>query len=322
MFAALILSFGLSILVSPILLEFLINKVSYQHALIIFSVFNIISIPTALLYYHAVRDPTKSRDDQHHLLEKPTNTKDYGTGSPIVSDNNGGEDISNDTHLEDCGSNEPCGKSKAEAETECNNGRSIIDSHLYVLKDPVFLTILSYFLVGGTGETGFHTFPVNFAVEFHILTLTEAALGITLTGVATCIGCLFIVILSRWNYDKFAMAVVSMLLIGCSLVSVSLAQHQWSMYLAFTAFGLMDGCWISNVAPWIATHFDEPEYLTVRMSYVFFFNGLSSVIGPVAGGYFISGVGLKYVYYFYGATSLCGAVILMPCYLKIRISGK
>ena len=117
-FAALILSFGLSILVSPILLECLIIKLSFQHALIIFSVFNIISIPTALLYYHAVRDPTKSRDDKQHLLEKPTNTKDYGTGTPIVSDNNGGEDISNDTHLEDCGSNESYGKSKAEAETE------------------------------------------------------------------------------------------------------------------------------------------------------------------------------------------------------------
>ena len=290
------------------------EQLTYRYAMLIFSALNITSIPTAVLYYYIGCECK----DQRAVDKEMVGAKENGSNKEELPEENEGNDKA-------CSSNDGESSFEIEADGKQTKGmsektdNSIIKSHMHVLKDPVFITILAYFLIGGTGESGFHTFPVNFAVHFEILTLPEAALGITLTGVATCVGCLFVVVISYWNYDKFSLAVVSMLLIGGSLVAVGFARSKWSMYITFIAYGLMDGAWISNVAPWIATYFDEPEFLTVRMSYVFFFNGLSSLLGPLTGGYFIEGVGFKFVCFYYGATSLCGALILSPCLVKARI---
>lgn len=325
-FAGLILSFGISIWVSPTLMELLIDELSYEWTLIIFALPNILSVPTVLLYYLTIFKDGKANEEGEQLIDSEAHQ--YGTNehdahktadidnAELAKDSE--ESVNKTSNLSDDTGSSKLADQKMETAGPAT-AKSILKSHIYVLSDPVLLVILFYFLVGGIGESGFHTFPVSFATQFEILTLKEAALGITLTGMATCLGCLTIVIISNWKYDKFAMALISMLMLGCSLMVVGFSRSKWLMYLAFGVFGYMDGCWISNVAPWISTYFNESEFLTVRMSYVFFFNGLSSVIGPIAGGYFIKGVGLEFVYYFYGATCLFGAVILFPCFLKVKL---
>lgn len=126
------------------------EQLSYQYAILIFSALNITSIPTAVLYYY-IRCEHK---DQRAVDKEMEGVKENGSNKEELPEENECNDKA-------CSSND--GKSSVEIEA---NGRktkgmnektdnSIIKSHMHVLKDPVFITILVYFLIGKQESRGF-----------------------------------------------------------------------------------------------------------------------------------------------------------------------
>ena len=74
---------------------------------------------------------------------------------------------------------------------------SVLASHEYVLKEPAFILFLFYNFFAAAGEFTFYAFAVDFSASMGILTLTDAALGVTLTGISFFVAAFLLTILSH-----------------------------------------------------------------------------------------------------------------------------
>ena len=320
--------------VAPALLEYLIKTLSYRNAMLIRSIFLLLATPAAFIY----RGQCSRAKVTSAVSDADRNT--HVNAGYVEEDDSKQEKINTDTqekintNMTGAADNSVKSKSERPAEegeenhsaSEQNGGRngdikhSVIKSHLHVLKDVVFILILLYFMIVTISENGFYALAVDISTAKGLLTLDQAALGVTLAGTSLLVGCVLVWILSRWELDRYALSIFSMLIMGLCFIFADVSKSLPALYASFIAFGFIEGCYLNNVIPWIADlSAEDSQYFTVRISYVFFMVGVGSLVGPVSAGYFIEATDASYGFYFLAAFPIIGALIILPVWLKAKL---
>lgn len=322
--------FSVGMLIGPSLLEYLINATSYKYAMIIMGLINCISFPIALVYWGqcgskaeaadsgAAATGQQGKENIAYVNEQesgPDRQREEKSKDVERSDT---KDI-NSTPDDDAEKGSEIDDEKLEGESEAEPKHPMLASHLYVLKDTTFLLMLLYVMFAAFGENTFYALAVDFSVSLGILTLKQAAFGMTITGIVLVLVCVLLAFLSHWQFDRMALAVFSVLCLGISLIFVSLADSLASIYALFVVFAISEGGFVGNLFVWVATHFEEHEYFTIRVSYVNFVVGLGSLFGPIAGGYVIKATGMRNVFFLEGAIPVIGALIILPLWIRKKI---
>ena len=325
------LSVGLSI--APTLLEHLMKTMTYRYAMLLRSSVFILAIPIALIY----RGPcctsqeeekgqapsvcdgesnqgfesmeTAGEASQIGSEEEPAVEKKTGLSSDVVPVcdqlQNSTESFEND--LENSQQNDE------------SPNLSVVKSHLHVLKDPVFIAIMLYFLLGCFGENTFYALAVEYPVTVGILAVEEAALGATLTSVGLLVGCIFVWIVSHWDINRYALAISSLFLLGIALICAGLSNSLPTIYASYIAFGFVEGCFVNNFLAWIALEFEDFQHFTTRIGYVYCMIGIGSLIGPIVTGYFIKATAMKYAMYFLSAFPMLGSLMIVPVWINVKV---
>ena len=322
--------------VAPALLEYLIKTLSYRNAMLIRSIFLLLATPAAFIY----RGQCSRAKVTSAVSDADRNT--HVNAGYVEEDDSKQEKINTDTqekintNMTGAADNSVKSKSERPAEegeenhsaSEQNGGRngdikhSVIKSHLHVLKDVVFILILLYFMIVTISENGFYALAVDISTAKGLLTLDQAALGVTLAGTSLLVGCVLVWILSRWELDRYALSIFSMLIMGLCFIFAAVSKSLPTLYTSFIAFGFIEGFYMNNILPWIADlSAEDSQYFTLRISYVFFMVGVGSLVGPVSAGYFIEATDASYGFFFLAAFPIIGALIILPVWLKAKLSS-
>lgn len=354
MYAALVLAFSIGMSVTPSLMEYLISVTSYQTALIILAMPNLLSFPIALVYRgrcNADMCATKKDDNSdsavpvcperklsednpafEHIsevaVECENNSTSEESGIDVDYVDHRSADSKDGEYEQNTTINDMNDVTIIKQNTSSENNdtdqpgiekRSVLSSHLFVFKDTAFILYLVYNMFAAAGEFSFHAFAVDYSVSLNILTLTEAALGMTLTSVSLCAAAIFMTVLSHWKLDRIAINVFVVLFMGISVVCVSLSNSQAAMYTCFIIFGFTEGVYISNLTSYVASGFEHSQYMIIRLSYVFVVTGIGALVGPIIAGHFAKTFGMKYLFFFLGALPLSAFFILLPYWLYKKL---
>lgn len=323
-------SFSVGLLIGPTLLEYLIATMFYKNAMITMGLINSLSFPIAFVYRGQCgskartvdSDPEEPRHgdinstyvpDSREIhtswqTAKPSAASEVNTCPDKMNDSESDIKVNIHTKLESVESSEPDQNTAVIVTTAA--------SHIYVLRDCEFILILLYFMFATFGENTFYSLAVDFSVSLGILSLEEAALGMTITSISVIVSCLALALLSHWVFDRLALAIFSVMFLGVTLLFMTRCSTLVTLYSLFVLFGVMEGLFIANGLPWIDEHFNQQDYFTVRMSYVNFVLGLGSLAGPMACGYVIKVAGMSNVFYLTGAVPLVGAFIILPLWIR------
>lgn len=351
MYPAQALSFALAMIATPSLLEYMIKVTSYKTAMIILAMPNLIQLPVAFVYRGPCKDSqadvvegstgieneARTIEENHELSDDPqmgnkseleedshhTNNNNNTGNSKILKNPSNVETEINLEKLEGDGNFDDVDLSE-EATPKSNetpDKLSIITSHLYALKNWTFILYLFYFLVTSVGESTYYAFAVDFSVSLGILNLTEAALGMTLSGVSLCTGCLAMAILSHWQLPRLEITVGSAFVMGIALICVSLSKSLTVIYVCFIIYGFTEGVYVANAPSLIQFSFEDSDYMLIRLSYVYVMTGLGSLVGPVMTGYFTKSYGIQYLFYFLGAFPLTGSMVLLPYLVYKKVAA-
>ena len=322
------LSVGLSI--APTLLEHLMKTMTYRYAMLLRSSVFILAIPIALIYrgpcctskeeekgqapsvcdgesnkgFESVETSDK-KASQTGVEEEAAVGKKDGRTSDVVPLQNSNESLENDL--------------RDSQEKDDNPKLSVVKSHLHVLKDPVFIAMMLYFLLGSFGESTFYAFAVEYPATVGILAVKEAALGATLTSVGLLVGCVFVWIVSHWDINRYALAISSLFLLGIALICAGLSNSLPTIYASYIAFGFVEGCFVNNFLAWIALEFEDFQHFTTRIGYVYCMIGIGSLIGPIVTGYFIKATAMKYAMYFLSAFPMLGSLMIVPVWINVKV---
>ena len=348
MYPAQALSFAVSMIAIPSLLEYMIKILSYKTAMIILAMPHLLAFPIALVYRgpcHKLgknNDQTLSGNDNVRGEESPVEDKfemsntlqtegECGKVSLSTLENNNLTVITpeadrevNPSKLKGNSENDiiACEETTPTGTTETKTSkRSVIKSHLYVLKDWKFVLFLFYFLVTSVGESTFYAFAVDYSVTLEILDLKQAALGMTLSGVSLCAACLVMAILSHWQLNRLAITIGSAFVMGISLTFISLCRSLPAIYVCFIIYGFTEGVYIANAPTLVQTSFKDSVYMLIRLSYVYVMTGIGSLVGPVMTGHFVESFGIQYLYYFLGVFPLTGSAVLLPYFVYQKVAS-
>ena len=336
MYPAQALSFAVSMIAIPSLLEYMIKILSYKTAMIILAMPHLLAFPIALVYRgpcHKLgknNDHTLSGNDNVRGEESPVEDKfemsntlqtegECGKVSLSTLENNNLTVITpeadrelNPSKLKGNSENDiiACEETTPTGTTETKTSkRSVIKSHLYVLKDWKFVLFLFYFLVTSVGESTFYAFAVDYSVTLEILDLKQAALGMTLSGVSLCAACLL------------AITIGSAFVMGISLTFISLCRSLPTIYACFIIYGFTEGVYIANAPTLVQTSFKDSVYMLIRLSYVYVMTGIGSLVGPVMTGHFAETFGIQYLFYFLGVFPLTGSAVLLPYFVYQKVAS-
>ena len=329
MYAAQTLTFSIGIMVTPPLLEYLIKVTSYKAAIIILAMPNVLSFPIALVYrghwcahvelnakiatdegchnsaYNGENNETRHSENSQSTEQKQI--ENTGQTTPVHTGQIGATDSEQTTSM----------AKDSDAESK---QLSVLASHKHVLKDPIFNLFLFFSLFVAAGEFTFYAFAVDFSVSMNILTLAEAALGMTLTSVSFFAAGFLLTILSHWSMDRLLINVLSVLIMGLAILGVSLSQSMAALYTCFILFGFAEGLYDSNQVCFIASHFTHSKYMIIRYSYVFVVTGVGGLLGPIVAGNFAENLGMKYQFILIGTFPLTGFGILLSYLIAKKIS--
>ena len=348
MYPAQALSFAVSMIAIPSLLEYMIKILSYKTAMIILAMPHLLAFPIALVYRGPCHKPGKNNDqtlsgnDNVRGEESPVEDKfemsntlqtegECGKVSLSTLENNNLTVITPEADHEVTpsklkGNSEndiiACEETTPTGTTETKTSkRSVIKSHLYVLKDWKFVLFLFYFLVTSVGESTFYAFAVDYSVTLEILDLKQAALGMTLSGVSLCAACLVMAILSHWQLNRLAITIGSAFVMGISLTFISLCRSLPAIYVCFIIYGFTEGVYIANAPTLVQTSFKDSVYMLIRLSYVYVMTGIGSLVGPVMTGHFAESFGIQYLFYFLGVFPLTGSAVLLPYFVYQKVAS-
>ena len=348
------LTFSIGMMVAPPLLEYLIEAASYRTALIILAMLNLLSFPIAFVYrgqccaqvntpvgLHGMSGQNNAAfSEEENDGAETINNQSTGTGSlqSINCNNDGQKTPTTSERTEFHGEIKESDMQKISQQTTSDgNGQttsaneadttepespqlSVLASHIFVLKDPLFIQYLFYNLFAAAGEMTFYAFAVDYSVSMDVLSLTEAALGMTLASVSFFVAAILLTILSHWQLDRLLLSIFSILIMGLAILGVSLSQSMAAMYTCYIIVGFAEGLYVSNQVCYIDSYFAHSEYMIVRLSYVFTVTGIGALVGPIVAGRFAEYFGMKYIYFFIGGLPLLGFFILLPYWICSMIS--
>ena len=322
-YAGLFTFFSIGMVVGPASLEHLAEVISYKYAMLIRSLIYLLVLPTALIY----RGPCQLTSTVNKNKDQHGNIND---SLKLDRNNTAIDNSESNTHIDDmptCDGQEQntMQDSKAAtlpvAETK-EKKRFVLASHLHVLKDYVFILILIYFLFGSIGENTFYALAVELSVSVDVLTFHQGGIGITITSVSLVVGCIVVSIMSHWELDRMALAIFSLFLLGLTQIFMGVANTLPTTYAAWIAFGFVEGLYVNNIIVWVAVHFDEPKYFTIRISHVFFMIGVGSLLGPLVVGYFVEATAMEYGFYFLSIYPIVGSLIILPIWIREKIKRR
>ena len=347
------LTFSIGMMVAPPLLEYLIEAASYRTALTILAMLNLLSFPIAFVYRGKCCAQVNTPVGLHRMSGQNNaafsaeendgadtiNNQSTGTGSlqSINCNVDGQKTPTASERTEFHGEIKESEMQKISQQTSDGNGQttsaneadttepespqlSVLASHIFVLKDPLFIQYLFYNLFAAAGEMTFYAFAVDYSVSMDVLSLTEAALGMTLASVSFFVAAILLTILSHWQLDRLLLSIFSILIMGLAILGVSLSQSMAAMYTCYIIVGFAEGLYVSNQVCYIDSYFAQSEFMIVRLSYVFTVTGIGALVGPIVAGHFAEYFGMKYIYFFIGGLPLLGFFILLPYWIGSMIS--
>ena len=302
LYSALVTTAFIGILIGPTLTEYLIHHLTtYKYALLIEASICSLILPASLIF------------------KGPNNS----TSTPPVSKETKN---SNETGIEESSSVDPVEEKDSEIKIlkkkifSCQN---TIQSHKLVLKDLVFLLVLAYFMMVSIGENTYFALEIDYVVSTrNLVSLEQAALGMSLTGIGTVIGSFSLALMSHWSFDRLAFSAVVTLFLGISLTLMPIVQSVYGVYGVNIGFGIADGLYVAGMASLIEYQFGQNEQFLVRFSYLLFVIGVGSLVGPIVAVNVGKAVGMSNSFYFLGGASILASIVLLLYWLVARFGGK
>ena len=291
------------VLIGPILTEYLITKMSYEHAMLIEASFNLLHLFVAWIYRGSNCCKNSNIVFTGNLIEK-------GEQETLI--------VAQEKKVEDSG--DMINLTADGAISRSSSWLNTLRRHGNILKDKVFCLYLFYFILVSFGENTFYAMAIDYAVEIrNILDLEQAALCITLSGVTSMIGSLTVAILSHWTVDRVVLSSTATLVLGLSLIFMPVVQSVGGMYAISIVFGLAEGVFIAGTSSLVTYEFGQNNQFLTRFSYALCMMGLGSVFGPIAAGYLGKAVGMVYSFYFLGGTVIAASVVLLLYWAGAKI---
>ncbi|XP_067930839.1 monocarboxylate transporter 5-like [Watersipora subatra] len=343
-YAALMTAGHGGILIGPVLTEYLLDATSYRTTILIGAAADLLIIPAALIY----RGTFCSKES----LDKSV-ASSYNNGTFISDDSQTSSSLSSDPPCdnETSSSNESDKEDSDESITEQKvavdvEGADIdmkleqgaeemekegsskqplslrLKTNVAVIKDPVFILYMFYFMTVTLGENTYFALAVNYSVSTRgIFTLKQASFAMTVTGICTVIGSFFVMFLSHWSIDRQVFGIVTSTLLSLSLLAMPLVESPAGMFTISVVFGLTDGMFVSGISSLIQYQFGHNEQFLTRFSYLMLMVGVGSVIGPIGAGYLGTVIEMKNSFYFLGGVAICGPVASGVYVVCVRVRG-
>ncbi|XP_067930837.1 uncharacterized protein [Watersipora subatra] len=338
-YAGIMASTSMGVLIGPVLMEYLIDMTSYQTGILIGAAAYLLIFPAALIY----RGTFRPRNDEDKSIVTSYNNK------AIMSDSS--HSLSSINHTPPC-ERKTCSsnvdniytvaiesdidkrqdnidinfKSNETQQKNVSIGkklRSKLQANLAVLKDALFIFYMVYFMAISLGENTYYSLAVDYSVSTrNILTLKEASLAMSVTGICVLAGSVVLIFLSHWSIDRQVFGIVTSTLLSLSLLAMPLVESPAGMFAISVVFGLMDGMFVSGISSLIQYQFGHNEQFLTRFSYLMLMVGVGSVIGPIGAGHLGNTVGMENSFYFLGGVSLCGSISYAIYVIFIKIKNQ
>ena len=198
-----------------------------------------------------------------------------------------------------------------------------IKKQFVILKNPVFILVMFYYVFAGIGANTYYALAVDYTVKIeNLLSLKEAALGMTLTGVGTVIGSIFVMVLSHWSFDRVVFSASCTVVLGVCMAFTSVAKTLVEIYVVGIVFGIANGAYASGIASLIEYQFGQNNEFVSRYSYVLSVIGVGAVVGPLVAGYVGKAVGMSYSFYILGGSTITASALLILYRVVVRIRAK
>ena len=173
------------------------------------------------------------------------------------------------------------------------------------------------------GENTYFALEIDYVVSTrNLVSLEQAALGMSLTGIGTVIGSFSLALMSHWSFDRLAFSAVVTLFLGISLTLMPIVQSVYGVYGVNIGFGIADGLYVAGMASLIEYQFGQNEQFLVRFSYQLFVIGIGSLVGPIVAVNVGKAVGMSNSFYFLGGASILASIVLLLYWLVARFGGK
>lgn len=330
-------AFSAGVLITPVLIEHLIETTSYTYAMLIEAAIFGLTFPAALIFRGPCHSSGFTIEKTVNAAKNVVGIKDDGEVNAAYlkeTEENGDKSCGSsygDTKLELGSADLPCPESTSSDKTSIQTTdkkvsmpssslRLIIRSHFVVLKEPVFVLYLIYIMCFSLGDGTFYALAVDYVTNTRsILDLNEAALGMTLTGIGGLVSSSLLIVISHWSFDNALLNIITVLVTSAVLLCMSVVYTVPQAYVLFSVFGVGDGVFAAQMAPLLKYQFGYSEDFTIRLSYAFFVVGIGSTLGPLSAGYIGTAIGMQYVFYFLGGSTLLSVIILTPYWLTKRI---
>ncbi|XP_067930838.1 monocarboxylate transporter 14-like [Watersipora subatra] len=319
------------LLIGPAFTEYLLDATSYRTTILIGVAADLLIFPAALIYRGTFCSQESldksvassynngtfvSDDSQTSSSMSPAPPCDNETSSP---NENGKEDsdvniiqqkVAVDVEGADLDIKLKQEAEELEKEESSKKRLSLrLKMNLAVIKDPVFILYMFYFMTVSLGENTYFSLAVNYSVSTRdIFTLKQASFAMTVTGICTVIGSFFVLVVSHWSIDRQVFGIVTSTLLSLSLLAMPPVETPAGMFIISVVFGLTNGMFNSGMASLIQYQFGHNEQFLTRFSYLMLMVGVGSVIGPIGAGHLGTVIGMENSFYFLGGVAICGPV--------------
>ncbi|XP_067930002.1 monocarboxylate transporter 14-like [Watersipora subatra] len=343
-YAALMTASYSGLLIGPVLTEFLLDTTSYRTTILIGVAADLLILPAALIYRgtfcpeessdkvvaSSYNNQTFSSDDNHTSLSiSPAPPCDNQKSSPNESDKEDSDanitqqKVAVDVVEADIDMKVEQSTEEIEKEGSSKQPLSLrLKTNLAVIKDPVFILYMFYFMTVSLGENTYFSLAVDYSVSTRgIFTLKQASLAMTVTGICTVIGCVFLTFLSHWSINRQVLGMVTSTLISLSLLAMPLVETPAGMFTISVVFGLTDGMFVSGMSSLIQYQFGHNEQFLTRFSYLMLMVGVGSVIGPIGAGHLGAVIGMENSFFFLGGVAICGPIASGIYVVCVRVRG-
>ena len=198
-----------------------------------------------------------------------------------------------------------------------NDKTHILRVHLQFVRQPAFILVMLHFLVTCFGENTFISLFVDYIVKKEVLTATQAALGMTISGGCMIAGSLTLTLLSHWHLDRLLVTAISEFSFGLAILFTPLSTAVVNAYPLLVVFGFFEAIFAANIISLISHEFGD-DHLMAKVSYMYMSLGFGSVIGPIIAGQITALMGGDTAFYLLGTTPMIGGSMMAAYWLHKR----
>ncbi|XP_067951283.1 monocarboxylate transporter 3-like [Watersipora subatra] len=248
-------------------------------------------------------------------LVEPTSEVSEGRKRESFSDHPDATNIKNEVACEKIGEDEEQGEStqretKLEGSIEMTKPtfRQIFTSTLKSFE--AWILILNQ-LLWGTNEATALAFTNDFIVYKLNLSEEEAALGITILGIATICASLLVMALSKLTFNRTIPHAVGTAVFGLSTIGIAFSVNKAMFYSMCALFGLGHGTCISNLAAFLY-EYTTADRFAILFGVMMLAEGVAVISSTPLVGYIILHVGEEYGMIFSGCCGVIATLSLLP----------